>query len=169
MNCIVCNKKLRKDNTIFTCRKHRSQSLVRQAYEKQWQTDNYEQYIAAKKQWSRKNLKYFVDYRNNNLSKKIAHSLRVRLRRLVKTGSAVKNLGCGVTEFLAHLENKFTLGMSWENYGKWHIDHIKPLSSFNLEDPTQLAQACHYSNLQPLWASDNIRKNAKLEYCSKSA
>jgi hypothetical protein len=48
--------------------------------------------------------------------------------------------------------------MSWENYGKWHIDHIKPLSLFDLEDPEQLKQACHYTNLQPLWAEENIRK-----------
>ncbi len=58
MNCIVCDKKLRKDNTIGTCRVHRSQSPARQAYEKAWQADHLEQYTEAKKQWSRKHPEY---------------------------------------------------------------------------------------------------------------
>jgi len=169
VNCIVCNKKLRAHNKIGTCRAHRSQSPIRQAYEKSWQQENYKQYTEAKKQWGRRNLKYYADYRNNNLSHKIAHSLRVRLRRVVKTGSAVKNLGCSIPEFLAHLESKFTTGMSWDNYGKWHIDHIKPLSSYDLTNPEQLILACHYSNLQPLWAAENISKNGRTDYYPKSA
>ena len=50
--------------------------------------------------------------------------------------------------------------MSWNNYGKWHLDHIKPLSSFNLQNIDELKQACHYSNLQPLWAEDNFKKGS---------
>lgn len=169
MNCVICDKKLRKDNTLGYCRQHRSQSPKRKAYESAWQDENWNQYAAAKKQWGRRNLGYFVEYRNNDMSKKIAHNLRVRLRRLVKTGSAVKNLGCSVPEFLAHLESKFTERMTWSNYGQWHIDHIQPLSSFNLESAEQLVVACHYTNLQPLWAEENISKGAKLEYNPKSA
>lgn len=48
--------------------------------------------------------------------------------------------------------------MSWDNYGKWHIDHIKPLADFDLSDPKQFKEACHYSNLQPLWAEENHKK-----------
>ncbi len=169
MNCIACGKKLNKRNKIGTCRAHRGLSPIRRAYEKAWQQEHHEQYAEAKKQWNRRNLKYFVDYRNNNLSKKIAHALRVRLRRLVKTGSAVRNLGCPVSEFLAYLEDRFTKGMNWDNYGQWHIDHIKPLSSFNLTDANQLAEACHYTNLQPMWGKENISKGNKLNYCPKSA
>jgi hypothetical protein len=60
-----------------------------------------------------------------------------------------------------HLESKFQPGMTWENHGRngWHIDHIKPLCSFDLTDLMQLRQACHYTNLQPLWAKENLRKN----------
>lgn len=154
---------------IGTCRKHRGKSSVRRAYEKQWQRENIDQYREAKNQWTRNNLEYFTTWRAANMTRKIAHALRVRLRRAVKKGSAVKNLGCSVSELLAHLENLFQSGMSWDNYGKWHIDHIKPLSLYDLTDPAQLAEACNYSNLQPLWAADNIRKLNKLDYNPKSA
>ena len=59
--------------------------------------------------------------------------------------------------------------MSWDNYGApqgqrgWHIDHIKPLAAFDLTDPEQCKQACHYTNLQPLWADENMRKGARFD------
>jgi hypothetical protein len=61
----------------------------------------------------------------------------------------------------ARLEVKFQQGMSWDNYGQWHIDHIKPLAKFDLTDRTQFLAACHYTNLQPLWAEDNLSKGAR--------
>lgn len=98
---------------------------------------------------------------------KLAHSLRVRLGKALRgkgTASATKLLGCAVNEARLHLEAKFLPGMSWANHGRdgWHIDHIRPLVSFDLTDPEQVAAACHFSNLQPLWAADNIRKGAKI-------
>ena len=169
MNCVICDKKLRKHNKIGTCRKHRGQSKIRRAYENAWKEVHKPQYIEAKRRWTLANLDYFVEYRNRDITKKLAHALRVRLRKAVKQGSAIKNLGCSVSELKLHLERLFVDGMSWENYGKWHIDHIKPLSSFNLLDPQELIQACHYTNLQPLWGIENSRKHAKLDYIPKSA
>lgn len=97
---------------------------------------------------------------------KLAHSLRVRLgsacRGHIKAGSAVRDLGCTAAELMAYLENRFCPGMSWANHGQWHIDHIVPLSSFNLQDRDQILAACHFTNLQPLWATDNLRKGAKI-------
>jgi hypothetical protein len=62
------------------------------------------------------------------------------------------------------LKNKQKLNkQARDNYGKWHIDHIKPLASFNLELKEEFMQACHYSNLQPLWAIGNIKKGARYE------
>ena len=58
-----------------------------------------------------------------------------------------------------HLEKQFKPGMTWENYGKWHVDHIKPLDLFDLTDPLQAQEAWKLENLQPLWASENCSKS----------
>ena len=94
--------------------------------------------------------------------------LRTRLNSAIKgnykSGSAVSDLGCSIEDFKKYLESKFQDDMSWDNYNKhgWHIDHIIPLSSFDLTDREQLLKACHYTNLQPLWAKDNLSKSNKI-------
>lgn len=98
--------------------------------------------------------------------RKIIHTLRSRINHFVKsrTKTTTQLLGCSHEELKFHLESKFQLGMTWENYGRtgWHIDHIRPLSSFILSNPEELEKACHYTNLQPLWAKDNILKSNKV-------
>lgn len=69
-------------------------------------------------------------------------------------------IGCDWSELMAHMQSLFSPGMTMENYGQWHVDHIVPLSSAKTED--ELIALCHYTNLQPLWAEDNIRKGASL-------
>lgn len=104
------------------------------------------------------------------LQNKVKRDLRCRLtasvkrRGLYKSGSSIENLGCSVLELIAYLESKFQEGMTWQNHSLqgWHIDHILPLGSFNLSNLEQLKKACHYSNLQPLWALDNLKKGDKL-------
>lgn len=71
-------------------------------------------------------------------------------------------LGCSITDFRQHIEKQFLPNMSWNNYGTWQIDHIKPCSSFNLSYPEQQAICFHYSNMQPLWKEDNQKKGAKI-------
>jgi len=70
------------------------------------------------------------------------------------------DLGCTAAEFKAHIERQFTEGMSWANKAEWQLDHIKPIAAFDLSDPEQFRAACHYTNMQPLWAADNRRKGA---------
>jgi hypothetical protein len=69
--------------------------------------------------------------------------------------------GCSLEELTQYIESKFITGMSWENYGEWHIDHIRPCASFNLEDIEEQKKCFHWSNLQPLWAKDNLRKGSR--------
>ncbi len=82
-----------------------------------------------------------------------------------KAGRTIALVGCPASTLALHLESKFLPGMSWENYGYdgWHIDHIIPLAKFDLKDPEQQAAAFHYTNLQPLWAKDNLTKSHKVE------
>lgn len=104
-----------------------------------------------------KNEKY-----KNNVQFKLKEVLRTRLAKAVvrnqKTGSAVDDLGCSIKEFKIYIESKFQPGMTWDNYGLWHIDHINPLDKYDLSNREELLKACHYTNLQPLWAIDNIKK-----------
>ena len=87
---------------------------------------------------------------------------RVRARqqkfRKLKPDHTDAVLGCTWAEFTAYIESKFQPGMSWNNQHLWHLDHIKPLSWFNLEDPQQYKESAHYTNYQPLWAEDNMKK-----------
>lgn len=79
--------------------------------------------------------------------------------------SAVRDLGCSIPQLIEHLESQFKEGMSWKNHGnkagQWSIDHIRPFASFDMSDPEQVKQAVHYTNLQPMWHSDNLKKGAR--------
>lgn len=83
----------------------------------------------------------------------------------IRSGQAVRLLGCTMAEFIAYIESQWGDGMTWENWTRdgWHIDHIIPLSAFDLSDEEQVKAACHYTNLRPLWAKDNLRKGAKVD------
>jgi len=91
------------------------------------------------------------------------------LRGRLRSSRTEDLLGCSFTFLRFWLESKFLPNMSWENYGDWHVDHIRPLASFDLTDPKQQALAFHFLNLQPLWAKDNLSKGAKiLDTCGPS-
>lgn len=76
-------------------------------------------------------------------------------------GKLLQRLGYTISELRRHLEKQFSEGMSWENYGQWHIDHIVPCAAFDMTDKQSFQQCWALENLQPLWASDNIQKGAK--------
>ncbi len=81
-------------------------------------------------------------------------------KKWIKPNSITKAIGCSILDLKIHLESKFSQGMTWENQGKWHIDHIYPLSK--AQTPEEMLKLAHYTNLQPLWAIDNIRKGNKV-------
>jgi hypothetical protein len=132
---------------------------------------------AYKAEWARRNRERLSQrlciYFRERSRRDPAFAMRLRLRaRLVATirrlmtgrsatGVIRELLGCSEPELVRHLESKFLPGMSWDNRNQWHIDHIKPLCAFDLTDPEQQAVAFHYSNLQPLWALDNMRKGRR--------
>lgn len=93
---------------------------------------------------------------------RLACNMRSKVSKMLKKMrplSALQSLGCTFPELVTHLEKKFRDGMSWSNYGAvWHIDHVRPLSSFNLTDPVQFSEAWNFKNLQPLFAEENLRK-----------
>lgn len=109
------------------------------------------------------------DKHNTKIKQKLRHSLRKRIRNVLFYNKCIKHhktnnlIGCSVWECKKHIELQFKDGMSWDNYGLhgWHIDHIIPCASFDLKDPEQQKQCFHYTNLQPLWAKDNLSKGKK--------
>lgn len=101
-----------------------------------------------------------------NPERKIVQLCRRRMVLAFKSQSAKRHkgtmslIGCTGKQLVAHLRSKFAKGMTIENHGKvWHIDHIKPVSKFNLLDPSQVELCFHFSNLQPLFAKENIKKS----------
>ena len=105
-------------------------------------------------------------YKNDENFRMIA-ILRARLRTSLNSQSSKKSkrtselVGCSIDELWKHLEKQFKDGMTRQNLGEWHIDHIKPCSLFDLTDPEQQKECFNYKNLQPLWAIDNIKKSNK--------
>lgn len=112
--------------------------------------------------------KYARDRRKKNEMAKMRHNLGTRLyhvfKRLGLNKPANTNilLGADPQTIKNHITNQFAKDMSWDNYGKWHIDHIIPLAS--AKDTDELVTLCHYLNLQPLWANENFSKHHKLNW-----
>ena len=138
-----------------------------------WRVENTEKSKENNAKWRAENTErlasYINDYHKQRRAKdplyRLQDSMRSGCRRVVKQLSLGKKpvstfkwVGCSPEELKDHLESLFTEGMTWENYGEWHIDHIRPLCSFTAEEWEQIN---HYSNLQPLWAEDNYAKGAK--------
>ncbi len=84
----------------------------------------------------------------------------IKRRGMTKNKKTFDAMGYSVTELMKHLEQQFTDGMSWDNYGEWHIDHIRPVSWFKFKstDDKEFKDCWSLTNLQPLWARDNLSK-----------
>lgn len=146
--------------------------LANAQYFEQYRKDHDADY----RRWRQANRRHLADYRKqlkeSDPNFKVACSLRSRISTLIRESGVKKEvrstilLGCSIDEFRQHLENQFVGGMSWSNYGKWHIDHIIPCSSFDLTKTEEQKECFHYTNQRPLWAIDNLRKGDRV-YISK--
>jgi hypothetical protein len=94
----------------------------------------------------------------NNIGSLICHSMKNK--GYTKRSKTFEILGCSYEEFKLHIEKQFKDGMSWENTGQWHYDHIYPVSL--AKDEEELIKLNHYTNFQPLWAIDNLKKGNKI-------
>jgi hypothetical protein len=126
-------------------------------------------YVAENLDWWRKyEREYRYNRRREDMFFKIKGNLSGRLSDLINKRNLSTNtlelIGCDRETFISHIEIQFTEGMTWENYGLkgWHVDHIIPLSSFDLTIEDEVKKACHYTNLQPLWWQDNLEKGNKI-------
>ena len=97
---------------------------------------------------------------------RLAGNIREALKRQSanKSTRTAKLLGADILTVRNYLESKFIPGMNWSNMGRggWHIDHIIPCRAFDLTNPVEQKQCFHFTNLQPLWEADNIRKSDKV-------
>lgn len=112
--------------------------------------------------------KWYYDKRSLDQIFKAKSNLRVRYHHFLKdrsfgkSSSVLKYLGCSFDLFYKYIESQFQEGMSWENYGEWHVDHIIPLAYFNFEEKEDWFIAWNYRNLQPLWKKDNLEKSSRV-------
>jgi hypothetical protein len=151
---------------------------ARNVYNKLWREENKEHLISYNKQYKQHYyynggkeivLAYQNEYtrerRKTDPTFKLTKNMRTRLYNALKGNSkslrTFEVIGCSPEQLKKYLESKFVADMNWINYGEWHVDHIVPLSKFNLTNPDELKKACHYINLQPLWAADNFLKGNK--------
>ncbi len=109
--------------------------------------------------WNKKAAKNLHNLVLNRVRSRVAGVLCGRR----KDRRTMELLGCNPPDFLTHIEKQFLPGMSWDNRHLWHLDHRKPCASFDLTIPEQLSECFHFTNYQPLWALDNIRKGAKTD------
>jgi hypothetical protein len=163
--------------------------ILRQRYSEKYKDNNLEKYKQSQhehylrnkdkfnenaKRWGKKNRKHINEKikqrMKDDICFKLSYILRGRIRgalnfkRIKKCNRTVDLIGCSAKELKLFLESKFQNGMNWKNYGfnGWHIDHIIPCSKFDLSKIEEQKKCFHYSNLQPLWAKDNLIKHNKI-------
>lgn len=171
----------REDNMKVVRAKDRVRNVVRseemKKYLRAYYQDHKDECRKRNRKWDRNNRvktnlaksAYDRIRRRNDPSYRFGKNLRTRvghaLRRGDKCAHTAELLGCTVEELKACLELKFQPGMTWDNYGMWHVDHIRPCADFDLTVPEQQKVCFHWTNLQPLWGRDNMRKN---RYCGEA-
>lgn len=150
---------------------HRKQYMLE--YARNWRKANKNKVSGYRKKyldnnWD-KHLEYLRNYRAKNPRVRIENNIRWGMWASIKTSTKrrkwEKLVGYTTEDLMKHLEKKFTNGMSWDNYGEWHIDHIKPkrLFEYKTDKDLEFKKCWELTNLQPLWAKDNFNKHAEYE------
>ena len=170
--CESCRKKLNKEH--YQANKERLKERRKERY----QANKGSEYMKEWREANKERLKEYYQANKGRLNEarrqrrqidplcKMSQNLRSRTwaafknKGYRKTSKTQEMLGVDWEVAKQHIERQFTKGMNWDNQGEWHIDHIIPLASANNE--LELKKLCHYSNLQPLWAEDNLEKSAKI-------
>jgi hypothetical protein len=165
--CKSCAKEYIKQNKEKVKEYYQQNKERIKEYKKKWHQQNKEIVNKRAKEWNKQNNKRRNERERERKKTDTLYKMKVNLR--TRTSYAFKNKGypknSKTQEMLgvdwevckAHIEKQFKKGMNWDNQGEWHIDHIIPLASANTEQ--ELKKLCHYSNLQPLCAEENLSKN----------
>jgi len=162
------NKK-RKETYDSNIEKYRSQARDSYSRHREKRIEAVKNYVQNNKD---KRREYIREYKKEKLKTDKLFHLKFSVSSLIRVGLFNRGygkktktaviLGCTWDQLKIHIERQFTTGMSWENRNEWHIDHIIPLATATCED--DIIRLNHFTNLRPLWAEDNQRKSAKLEY-----
>lgn len=138
---------------------HQANKEKANTYNKAWYQANKEYALAKSSQWQKTN-KDKLQKQRDSIQTKLRNAVTYAFTRIRQNKSADTQtlLGCTWEEARAHFESLFQEGMTWDNHGEWHIDHVRPVASF-AQDELHLMN--HISNLQPLWAKDNLQKSDK--------
>ena len=158
-NCKVCNIK------YFKLRRLENPELMAKKL-KEFYKKNPEKRKEYRENYKSRKHEQRKERRKTDIIFSLTNNLRCRLAKYLKTLNITKKnktfeiVGCTPIELKEHLEKQFVDGMNWENRGEWHIDHIIPLSSAKTEE--EVYKLCHYTNLQPLWAEENLLKSNKI-------
>jgi hypothetical protein len=163
-----------KDNLNKKIRRKRVKGTDKEEKRKEYTKEQRQEMYRKRKsnpEWLERKRKKAREYERNrrkNILYRIENQIRCRTAIAIKGGPKIgkyeKYIGCTTEELKQYLENKFLPGMTWQNWGRygWHIDHIIPISSFDLSNENDFLKAFHFTNLQPLWASDNLSKGSKI-------
>lgn len=159
----------------YCIKKYYSENInKKKLYDKEYYLLNKEKKVLCKKKYYIANkkevIKKITNYQNERSKKDSLFSFKLKTRNLIRNSFLRKKikkndkteniLGCTIEYFKRYIEIQFKKGMSFENYGEWHLDHIIPMSTAKNEE--EMIKLCHYTNFQPLWAKENLQKSNKI-------
>lgn len=177
--CGGCSQPKIDQHHVTLCRKcYRKQPHIlnkEKATNRVYRENNRETILKKKKEYYQNNIEserlkrreYEKKRITNDDGFKIRKNVRTRVRNFLKRNnikaecSITKAIGINGEELEKYIESKFTEDMSWDNYGEWHIDHIDALANYDLTNEEELKKAVHYTNLQPMWAGENMSWGSK--------